>query len=77
MTLAECQQETCVLLLCIYVYIKSLKMIMMILLCADNDMSVFVDSLICLIENESLRLAIEKQAIDYSNQFKVRILVEE
>lgn len=44
---------------------------------ADNDMSVFVDSLICLIENESLRLAMEKQAIDYSNQFEVRILVEE
>lgn len=67
----------CSVVVYIYVYIKSLKMIMMILLCADNDMSVFVDSLICLIENESLRLAIEKQAIDYSNQFKVRILVEE
>ena len=52
-------------------------MIMMLLLCADNDISVFVDSVICPIENESLRLVIEKQAIDYSNQFKVRILVEE
>ncbi len=64
----------CCVYICLY---KIIKMIMMLLLCADNDISVFVDSLICLIENESLRLVIEKQAIDYSNQFKVRILVEE
>ena len=64
----------CCVYICLY---KIIKMIKMLLLCADNDISVFVDSLICLIENESLRLVIEKQAIDYSNQFKVRILVEE
>lgn len=77
MTLVECQQEAYVLLLCVYFLHKIIKDNYNDFIVADNDMSVFVDGLICLIENESLRLAMEKQAIDYSNRFEVRILVEE